>query len=96
MSIKLVDINPSYISELDNPNLVFGGSSLLQNYYGVPNYFSSIVITPVGGTKANVQAALDTAVGYADLNGFVSEVLHGGSFGFLATQPLFLNYEQLA
>ncbi|MGF1478226.1 MAG: hypothetical protein ACFB4I_01870 [Cyanophyceae cyanobacterium] len=94
--IAINELNASFISEVreSEVNRVYGGS-LLDDFVGVPNPATSIVYTPIGGTQANVTTALNNAIGYAGLNGFVSEVLHGGSYSFVATQPTFIPFEQL-
>ncbi|MDJ0635707.1 MAG: hypothetical protein QNJ34_21140 [Xenococcaceae cyanobacterium MO_188.B29] len=95
--ISINELSTSYITEMEAHEVdsIFGGDSLLQNYYGIPDTFRSIAITPIGGTLSNVQESLDLAIDYAGLNGFVSEALHGGSFSYIATPALFLSYDEL-
>ena len=94
--IAIKELSPSYMTEMEANEVdsIFGGN-LLEDFFGVPNPATSIVITPVGGTQTNVLTALNQAIGYAGLNGFVQTVLHGGSTGFLATQPAFFSFDDL-
>lgn len=94
--IAINELSPSYMTEMEKYEVdsIFGGS-LLENYYGVPNYSTQIVMTPMGGTQTNVQEALNLAIDYAGLNGLVQTVLHGGSTGFLAIQPAFFSFDEL-
>ena len=94
--IAINELNPSYMTEMEANEVdsIFGGN-LLEDFFGVPDYSTSIVITPVGGTQTNVLTARSEAIGYAGLNGFVEIVLHGGSTGFLATQPAFFSFDDL-
>ncbi|TVQ43054.1 MAG: hypothetical protein EA365_13320 [Gloeocapsa sp. DLM2.Bin57] len=89
MTIAIRNIEVSYITEVENTSAIIGGA-LIENFVGFANPMTSIVFTPVGGNYPNVLEALELSIDYAGRNGFVSEVLHGGSFGFLATQAAFI------
>lgn len=90
MTIAIKNINPSYINEVENTAAVVGGLAI-EKYVGAPDTTTSVVITPIGGNPDNILAALELSIDYASRNGFVSEVLHGGSFGFVATKALFFD-----
>ena len=94
--IAIRELSPSYMTEMEANEVdsIFGGN-LLENFFGTPNNETAVVFTPVGGTQANALTALNQAVSYGGLNGFVYTVLHGGSTGFLAVQPTFSSFDNL-
>ncbi len=95
--IAINELNPSYMTEMEANEVdsIFGGVIDELVGVGVPDPSRSIVFTPIGGTAGNLAETLGLAIDFAGLNGFVSEVLHGGSFSFLATPPIFIPVSQL-
>jgi hypothetical protein len=96
-TITISELSPSYLTEMEANEItsVVGGLISDLPLFGTPNTTTGIVFTPVGGTQANVLSALNLAIGYGGLNGFVFEVIHGGSFGFLAYKPTFSSLANL-
>jgi hypothetical protein len=96
-TISISELRPSYLTEVEDHEVdsIFGG--FIGDYLGangeggigVPNPTTGIVFTPIGGNLANVQTALSQAIDYSGWNGFVFEVVHGGSFSFLGYQAAF-------
>ncbi len=91
--IAINELSSSYMTEMEANEVdsIFGGfiGDFPESGVGSPNPATGIVFTPTGGNAANLFEAYNLAVDYSGRNGFVFEVVHGGSFGFYSLQAVF-------